>query len=268
MKIKGFFTNKYFIGIIILLLVFFTDIIFHKGMTRVLIPNSFTEQRSAKDYHHCNTILINKEKRWLKAINTISLIQSIPKNTNGIEIDVYYDPKINSFYVYHDSINVSQTTIHQILNVYKERQMNASIWFDFKNLTEQNQEAALKTFLQIRSEFDLQNKMIIESSRIDLLKSFCDNEFFTSYYTPFFNPYQMTEQQLIEMVDSISTNLKNYPVNALSGYYFQYPFLKKYFPNYPILTWAEENNFSLISQIFNRTLMKEDHLFIVLYNRN
>ena len=106
--------------------------------------------------------------------------------------------------------------------------------------------------------------MIIESSDPQLLQSFCDSNFYTSYYTPFFNPYLITENESIYTIDLISTNLKKYPTSAISGYYFQYPFLKKYFPNYPLLIWADKGNYSLVGNIFNNMLGKDEQLKVVL----
>ncbi len=83
-----------------------------------------------------------------------------------------------------------------------------------------------------------------------------------------FITYLLKENELNRIADSISNNLERYPVSALSGYYFQYPFLKKYFPTYPILTWADKSSLSVVSFIFNRSLQTEEHLKIILYTEN
>ena len=268
MKSKHYFRNKYFIGLAVILILLCVDIFFHKGMTRVLIPDSFVKNIAPADFPHCNSNLVVPSKNWVKAVDNEAVMNKLAPNTGGFEIDVYFDTTIHSFYVYHDSTGISSLTIDHLLDIYKSRNLTASIWFDFKNLNYFNQVASVNACLALRKKYDLENKLIIESSQIAYLPLFCENGFFTSYYTPYFNPYQLKEGDLKKIIDTISYNLKLYPVCALSGYYFQYPFLKKYYPHYPILTWAVKNNFSLVSVIFNRHLDNESHLKIILYPQN
>ena len=268
MKSKDYFRNKYFLGVAIILIVLCVDILMHKGMTRVLIPDSFTSKRSPVDFSRCGSALIQNSKNWIKGIDNEIAMKNLPSNTDGFEIDVYFDTTIHSFYVYHDSANISSVTVDDLLDIYQRRNLTASIWFDFKNLDYYNHEQSLKVFIGLREKYGLKNKMIIETSHINYLNSFCENGFFTSYYTPYFNPYELSEKERVKIIDTISNNLKLYPVSALSGYYFQYPFLKKYYPGYPILTWAEKNNFSLVSVIFNHYLKKDPQVKIILYVQN
>ena len=268
MKSKGFYKNKFFLGALIIIIILGTDILLHKGMVRALIPDSFTSDRVPADFLHCTQSLILHSKNWRKAIDSESVMKNLNLNTDGFEVDIYFDSTINSFYVYHDSSAMSPTKIEQLLDIYKNRNLSASIWFDFKNLNSSNHDKALYAFIAIRQKYKLENKMIIESSNIKYLPAYCESGFFTSYYTPFFNPYLLKENDLKQITDSICNNLKQYPVSALSGYYFQYPFLKKYFPNYPILTWASKSNFSIVSFIFNNSLKEDKHLKIILYTEN
>ncbi len=237
-------------------------------MVRVMIHSSFTNGRTPVDFLHCKQPLTINSKAWAKAIDSVIAIKNMDTKTGGFEVDVYFDNTINSFYVYHDSAGMSTIKIEEILDVYKTRNLSASIWFDFKNLNSANYDKALHAFVAIRGKYNLENKMIIESTNIKYLPVFCENGFYTSYYTPYFNPYLLKENDLNKIIDSISNNLKIYPVSALSGYYFQYPFLKKYFPNYPVLTWAAKSNFSIVSYIFNQSLQKDRHLKIILYTKN
>jgi hypothetical protein len=97
------------------------------------------------------------------------------------------------------------------------------------------------------------------------LQSFNEKAFFTSYYTPFFNPYGMAKNGLKMYVDSIAGTLKKYNVSALSGYYFQLPALKKYFPSYPLLSWSDADSFSLISFLFHNKLKSDTNLKVLLF---
>jgi hypothetical protein len=106
--------------------------------------------------------------------------------------------------------------------------------------------------------------MIIESTAAENLAPFQEKGFFTSYYVPLFNPYLITEDSLVTILNAVSANLEKYPASAVSGYYFQYPVLKKFFPNYPILTWST-HSFSLVSYAFNMQLKKDKMVKVVLY---
>ena len=265
MKINSSIINKYTLSLFILLLCLGMDIILHKGMGRVILPKSFTDKISPQKFHRCEQPLMINEKKWVKAVNTLKRIQQLNADAAGFEMDVYFDTAKNYLAVYHDSSEQGYPKIEEILKVYKERKLSCSIWLDFKNLSAQNEKQSLNYMLLLREEHHLQNKLIVESALPQYLQSFCDSGFYTSYYTPFFNPYLLTEKEVIQAIDTIASNLKKYPVAALSGYYFQYPLLKKFFPDYPLLTWSEKSNFSLISSAFNRMLLKDDQVKIVLY---
>ena len=248
MKKNSFIINKYTLSLLILLLCLGTDILLHKGVSRVIIPRSFTSKRIPQNFSRCERLLINSGKKWIKAINTVERITQLPTDEAGFEMDVYFDTAKNYLLVYHDSSENNRPKIEDILKVYKDRKLSSSIWLDFKNLSGINEKQSLAYILSLRRKYDLQNKLIVESSFPQFLQSFCDSGFFTSYYAPFFNPYLQTESEIIQTIDTISFNLKNYPTSALSGYYFQYPLLKKFFPNYPLLTWADNSGVSLVTQ--------------------
>lgn len=263
---KGFLTNKYTLSVIILLTILATDILLHKGMSRTILPETFTGKRFAQaDIPLCKQTLQIKGKNWLKAINNIAKANALDSLSNGIEIDVYFDTAQNQFFVYHDSSAMSKTTLPEILSVINQKKINISVWLDFKNLFEYNTLPSLRHLVILRNEFQLNNKLIIESPNLQNLQAFCDSGFYTSYYTPFFNPYLEDESAQIKMIDSMASLLKKYRVSALSGYYFQTAFLKKYFPVFPILTWTDDSKLSLVNNVFNKKLEADDNVKIILH---
>lgn len=265
MKLTSFLTNKYTVSVLILLLCLGADIVLHKGMSRVILPESFTTERTAAIYATCNQLLVVKDKKWIKGVNTIAGLQALDTGLAGFETDVYFDTDKNDFLVYHDSAVISDQSLQGILQLYQSRSMTGSVWLDFKNLSPANVSKSLQHVVALRRKYALKHKIIIESSMPELLQPFCDSGFFTSYYVPFFNPYQIQEKELILAIDSISAQLKKYNVSALSGYYFQYPLLKKYFPKYPVLTWTDKSGISLVSNSFNRSLLNDSHVKVVLF---
>lgn len=261
---NSFFLNKYTLSVLIVLLCLFIDIALHKGVTRVMVPDSFTHQRTPVEIPSCKQELLSSDKNWVKGVNTPELAMQLPANTPGFEMDVYFDTIKNYLQVYHDSTVFSETKIEEILAVYQQRNLKACIWLDFKNLSGANQPASLKYIKYLRSKYNLHNKLIIESSTPSSLPAFCDSGFFTSYYIPFFNPYKIDEKELVTFIDTIQNNLSRYRVSALSGYYFQYPVLKKYFPGYPVLTWVENDKVSIITGTFGKVLANDDRVAVIL----
>jgi heptose-I-phosphate ethanolaminephosphotransferase len=240
------------------------DVILHKGMSRVIIPTGFSEKISPSNAVPSVQPLIAKEKEWIKGVNTIELMRSIPANISGIECDVYFDDNKEIFEVYHDSSAPSTLNLDTLLNIYLQRNLSASIWLDFKNLNNENVQLSLKEVNRLKNKYHLDNYIIIESHSAENLVTYNKNGFFTSFYIPFFNPYQVSEDSLVRMVNYIKAQIETYPASALSGYYFQYPVLKKFFPSYPLLTWSTRS-FSLVSYTFNSQLRSDEQIKVILY---
>ena len=167
--------------------------------------------------------------------------------------------------MHHDEDKSIGLSLNALLELYHQKKLTASIWLDFKNLDDTNLKNALLSLIQIRNKYNLQNKILVESNRAGLLTDFSDSGFYTSYYTPMFNPYQINDTEIKLWVDSISSVIKNSRINALSGYYFQSSFLQHYFPNYPVLIWSSNNMFSLINRLAKRKINRNKTIFIALY---
>jgi hypothetical protein len=265
MQMKWVFKNKYkLIGIIIIAWIA-VDSYFHKGLVRVLLPKKYPEFRNEaalpKERH-----LINTNKNWVKEINSVELMkEKLDKGSIGMECDVYFDTIKSIFEVHHDIDKSTGLNLETLLTTYQQLNLHASIWLDFKNLDNTTNRPALKKLSQLRELYHFNNKILVESPRADLLKDYSDSGFYTSYYIPMFNPYLINDDELKYWVDSIAKVLNHSSVNAVSGYYFQYTFLHKYFPGYDILIWAPNDRFSLINWLFKRKVNAAEEVFIVLY---
>ena len=241
------------------------DGLMHKGLVRVMIPKNFPEYTIDTAISANKNVLVNAGKEWIKGVNTKEIMNSIDKNCPGLEIDVYFDTSNDHFDVHHDKSNSIGLYLDSLLAVYAARKLKASIWLDLKNLTAVNNVAAVKELLQLQNKYGLANKILVESQWPQYLTVFSDNQFSTSYYTPSFNPYLMSNNQLKFWVDSLSTVIKRSNINFLSGYYFQYPFLQHYFPRYPVLIWSPNDKFSIINWWYKRNILANKAVFITLY---
>lgn len=236
----------------------------HKGMVRVMIPDTFLNIPPSSQKVFPEISILNTNKEWMKAINTPERMNNVPANTSGIEMDIYFDSSTNSFSVHHDADAKVRYPFEDLLALYQKKNLKASIWMDFKNLSPQNQQIALKILLLLREKYHLQNKILVESSFPELLNPFADQKFYTSYYTPGFNPYLMSKDSLKSIARRIQYHLSKSKVQALSGYYFQFPFLHQRFPNYPLLIWGSNDKFSLVNLIYRNFIKHKKEVFIKL----
>ena len=265
MPLKWIFKNKYKLMAFIIGLYLVVDIIQHKGLTRVLLPKQFPAYKTDTSHPQNKNVLINKNKEWVKAVDSKKLLGKLDSMISGIECDVYFDLQKKIFDVHHDPDNSIGLDLDDLLNDYRKRNLQASIWLDLKNLDDSNYNLAVITLTDLRNKYRLTNKLLVESNRADLLIAFSDSGFYTSYYTPMFNPYQINDEETKHWIDSLSVVIAKSKVNALSGYYFQYPFLHHYFPNYPVLIWAANDRFSLVNWLFKRNIAADKDVFIALY---
>lgn len=262
--LKWIAQNKYKLMVFIIGLYLVVDVLQHKGEARVLLDETFIGGTTDSSQPKSNSILINNNKVWKKAINTREKLDALSAETAGFECDVYFDTVNNSFDVHHDPDKSTGFGLNDLLKQYRQRKLTASIWLDIKNLGGANSVLALQSLLKLRKEYQLQNKILVESGRADLLTAFSDSGFFSSYYVPFFNPYKTDVYQTGLRTYNISSAINKAKINALSGYYFQYPFLHYYFPNYPVLTWVDNNSLSLVNFLFQKKLASDRSVFIVL----
>ncbi len=256
--------NKYKLMVFIVGLYLLVDVLQHKGQTRVLFPKNFTELKQQSLQPQSKSMLINKSKNWKKGTNTKTQMSVLSHANAGFECDVYFDTITKSFDVHHDVDKSIGYTLDDLLQLYQQNKMQASIWLDIKNLNDLNATSVLKALIELRNKFYLQNKILVESSRADLLTAFSDSSFFASYYIPFFNPYKIDEAGMNLWADSIASVINKSKINALSGYYFQSSFINYYFPDYPVLTWADHSSFSLVNFLFQRKMDADKSIFILL----
>ena len=257
--------NKYKLMAFIIGLYLMIDVLQHKGQTRVLFPVKFPEYKVVASHPQSKSTLINQNKHWKKGINSIELLNGLSAAASGFECDVYFDTSKNIFDVHHDPDKSIGLGLANLLEQYQQNKMTASIWLDIKNLNDANSKQALISLIQVRNKYGLQNKILAESNRADLLTVFSDSGFYTSYYTPVFNPYQINKDALKLWADSISFGIKNSRVNALSGYYFQSSFFNHYFPRYPVLIWGVKEPFSLVNRLFRMKIANNNTVYIALY---
>ena len=120
-----------------------------------------------------------KNKLWAHRVNTAEEANIFLKQFAGIETDVFFINDQNGFQTGHDAPSgISlESFFDSIVNV---RQYY--YWIDFKNLSNENVQSSLSEIKRLIEVYQLEGRIIIESSNPDLLAFFkCDN-IFTSYW--------------------------------------------------------------------------------------
>ena len=142
-------------------------------------------------------------KLWVHHVNNIKRLQKLLPDFNGFECDVFYNSAANSFQVYHDSSEASGLQLEEYLKL-----PNTSLkyfWFDFKNLDTANAGKALQLFNHLDFLYHIKQRVIIESSNPQALRTIADAGYFTSFYIPVFDP--VVYSSINAYVDSIKRSI-------------------------------------------------------------
>ena len=142
-------------------------------------------------------------KVWVHHVNNIKRLQKLLPDFNGFECDVNYNNATNTFEVYHDSSEASGLQLEEYLKL-----PNTSLkyfWFDFKNLDTANAGKALQLFNHVDFLYHIKQRVIIESSNPQALRTIADAGYFTSFYIPVFDP--VVYSSINAYVDSIKRSI-------------------------------------------------------------
>ena len=177
---------------------------------------------------------------WLHRVDSVERAVLMARDYKGMEIDVVYDSASDYFDVGHPPVPSQGISLDRIFSSLPGVRGHY-FWIDFKNLTDQNKEAACARLLSIGLKYGIVNQMIVESPNPRALTCFTMNGFYTSYYLfPETKLSDMNRGQLTDYYEEVKANLMASQVNALSSDYRNLPFIEKYFPNGDILLWYLE----------------------------
>lgn len=177
-------------------------------------------------------------KVWLHRANDIAKAKHFQNQYAGLEVDVHFVDSIGTFIIKHDAGESSTVQLEDWFASLDQRS-TLGFWIDFKNLDESNRDASAKEMARLREVYDLNGMIIVEASKASCLKAFDDMGFRTSYYIPDFVPEQISHEKLQELTDCIRNKIETYGLETISGYSFQYQFMKDSFPEMRKLIWYE-----------------------------
>ncbi len=186
----------------------------------------------------------NSQKVWLHRANDLEKAQYFQDKYPGMEIDLTYIDSLQTFLILHGGGHIEHNPVtiekwlHELDNTNQLR-----LWLDFKNLNNKNKDVALNELIRLYSKFNMKiNYSIVESWNAECLKTFKDAGFKVSYYIPEFKPESVSREELQKHTDKIRRIISENNLTTISGYYYQYEFMRDSFPDNDILIWYHLNN--------------------------
>ncbi len=231
-------------------------------VTGILIITILSFQSCTKDYEEPIPVpSLHKIEIWAHRCNSVETAERLMHLVQGLELDVHFNSMNNRYYVKHDFTQPDTLLLSEYLTRITDSH-DLKYWLDFKNLSIDNQYAALLRLNWVTDSLGIEKSQFIIEGHASSLGNFENAGYFTSYYIPTFNPLQLTDEETESMAADIRTTINTWPVNAISGYYEQLEFMQQYFPYHAKLTWFLTENTSpavldsIINQVNQDTTVK------------
>lgn len=212
----------------------------------------------------------HNDKIWAHRVNSIEKLEFTQSRYAGIELDLVFDEKTETFDVNHPPATSIGLTLDTFFSHYDAKNQGG-IWLDFKNLKAGNSEGSLKRLLKLTQKHKLdKSKIIVESQSPEFLVGFENAGFKTSYYLPVFL-YELSEEKLNEKLLEINQNIKEHTTTAISTNIVDYEIISKHFPNHTKYLWSIDKTFTsrMFKNFFrNRKALKDPKVEVLLVRVN
>lgn len=172
------------------------------------------------------------DKLWAHRVLNPSDANSLSKEFNGVEIDVFFNSKLNCFDVKHHG-ELSEFTLSEYYDITKKT--NLKYWIDFKNLDKKNVNQSIELLNSIFIHENSKNDVIVESKNIVQLSKFKNQGFFISYWVESFHFINS-----FYSVFEVKENIEAFVPDVISMPSTSVDFYVSKFPNYPIHCWTNE----------------------------
>lgn len=137
-------------------------------------------------YDSCNKVWAHRGYFEAHEQNSISAFRAaVELGARGVELDIYYDEKIDDYVVSHDyPYNLKEGRLLLLSDVFGAVG-DIYFWLDFKNLKKLPKDKLNKAFNRLEkivSNFNNKNRIIVESQNVESLRHFTTGGFNTSYW--------------------------------------------------------------------------------------
>ena len=193
----------------------------------------------------------------------MQMVQKLGFRAWELDLNFYLEDSVPVFRVKHNRDSLHAPSLEEYL-----RQANLEnvdkLWFDVKNLTNDNFEGIVLQMHQLDSRFDLKNRVIFESSnKSEILKYFRDNGWHTAYYLPYLSINKWIEEKdttaQLQYAESLSHQLVMQDIAAISFDVSCYSFVKEYLEN--------QISTDIVYHTWDLSLKLNDQKFIEKYKK-
>ena len=184
------------------------------------------------------------KKVWLHRANTIEKAQYFQDKYAGLEIDITYLDSLHTFIVFHGG-GLSEAEPVRLEQWFEEvgNANKLKLWLDFKNLSNNNKMQALTELNRLCKKYNIsKNNIIVENWNAKDLSAFQENGYQISYYIPDFNPQKASKFDIQKHTYKIRKAISSYNITTISGYHYQYQFMRDSFPDQNVLIWYINND--------------------------
>jgi hypothetical protein len=203
-----------------------------------------------------------EDKIWAHRVNSISDLENRIYDFKGIEIDIFYNKKNDSFEVKHDLEEVG-TDLELFLDVVLKTK-KVMIWFDYKNLNISTDKGVKKLYSILKSK-ELEHKTFVESYYANLLPKF-EGKLATSLWVSSVD-LTLSKREQNKLYIKKYKQFKNSKVTMLSASFEMYNFLSKYFPNKKCNYWMSGELNAENIQVLNK-MSKAPNVNVILIDGN
>ncbi len=157
---------------------------------------------------------LSDDQIWLHRTNSLEKLQQLESRYRHFEVDlVYRDTGI--FEVSHDIDRSSSIFLRDYLAYLAPG--HSKLWLDIKNLTPDNQAAALHALQTLCASLNFDpDRLIIESGNPAALRLFSQAGFYTSYYLPIDKLTKRTKSEQATLFVQINHELAQGGIDAVS----------------------------------------------------
>lgn len=137
-----------------------------------IIPNNYSNKRD---------ITIPKNSVWLHRVNNKKRLKYYLDKYVGFEIDIQFNAEKNYFNVDHDSSKKGENLADMLKDIPGLE--TKYLWFDFKNLSQDNKFISLQNLNKIVEDNKLiKEYIVVENNNPDALDVFKQAGYYTSFY--------------------------------------------------------------------------------------
>ncbi|MBR3676615.1 MAG: sulfatase-like hydrolase/transferase [Alphaproteobacteria bacterium] len=203
---------------------------------------------------------LNK-KIYLHRVNSPEKLKELGHKYVGLEMDIIYYPKEDAFENSHNAESLQKYSLNKTLKMYYHMFNRQAIWFDFKNLSDENKVKAEQKLSKLIKKYHVnKNNVWVESHNYNALEYFTQKGWRTSYYVPYYNFEEMSAEQIADakkLTEDVSFSGKVLAISFAGEYY---PFIKSLKLNEQIslLTWFSHYKLEDFKKLEEYPIMMND----------